>query len=112
MVVGATVAQPKLEHGPGQLGNKICGKIETGALRQEPPNRAVQPAHRRLRRTSGAGFDTRFLELADGVLQLLIGTLEASRQFTHHLDGHLRELHDQLEEYVLGSKMIPTRVPT
>ena len=46
MIVGPAVAEPEFEHVTIQTPNQVAGQIEASALRLEPANEAVQPAHR------------------------------------------------------------------
>ncbi len=46
MIVGPAVAEAELEHFTVQTANQIGGQFEASALRLEPMNEAVQPAHR------------------------------------------------------------------
>ena len=46
MIVGSAVAEAELEHFTVQTANQIGGHFEASALRLEPTNEAVQPAHR------------------------------------------------------------------
>lgn len=45
MIVGPAVAEAELEHFTVQTANQIGGQFEASALRLEPTNEAVQPAH-------------------------------------------------------------------
>jgi hypothetical protein len=46
MIVCPAVTEAELQHFTIQTGNQIGGQFEAGALRLEPSNEAVQPAHR------------------------------------------------------------------
>ena len=45
MIVGATVAQAKLEHGPWQIGNPSDREIEAGTLGLKPTDETVETTH-------------------------------------------------------------------
>ena len=46
MIVRPAVAEPELQHIPIQTCNQIGGQFKASALRFEPTDEAVQPAHR------------------------------------------------------------------
>jgi len=46
MVVGAAVAEPQFEHRAVEAGDQPGRMVETSALRLEPADEAVEPAHR------------------------------------------------------------------
>ena len=46
MVVGTAVAEPQFEHRAVEAGDQPGRMIETSALRLEPADEAVEPAHR------------------------------------------------------------------
>src|SRR5579862_1800247 len=56
MVVGPAIAQPQFEHKAVDAADQLGGAIEAGALRFEPPDEAVEPAH-----SAGAAAPTRSL---------------------------------------------------
>jgi hypothetical protein len=45
MIVGATVAQAELEHGPWQIGNPSDREIEAGTLGLKPTDETVETTH-------------------------------------------------------------------
>ncbi len=45
MIVRPAVAEAELQHFTLQTGNQIGGQLKASALRLEPSNEAVQPAH-------------------------------------------------------------------
>jgi hypothetical protein len=45
MIVGATVAQAELEHGPWQIDNPGDREVEAGTLRLKPTDEAVETTH-------------------------------------------------------------------
>jgi hypothetical protein len=53
MIVGPAVAETEFQHFTIQTGNQIGGQFEASALRLEPTNEAVQPAHRHSRGNAG-----------------------------------------------------------
>jgi hypothetical protein len=55
MIVRSAVAEAELQHLTIQTGDQIGGEFEASALRLEPANEAVQPAHRYSRGNAG-GF--------------------------------------------------------
>jgi hypothetical protein len=59
MVVGPAVAKAEFEHFTIKTVNQIGGRFEASALRLEPTDEAVQPAHRHSRGSAG-GFAQSF----------------------------------------------------
>ena len=46
MIISPAVAETELQHITIKTGNQIGGQLKTSALRLEPSNEAIQPAHR------------------------------------------------------------------
>ncbi len=45
MIVGPAVAEPEFEHRPVEIRDQRGRQVEAGALRLEPADEAVEPAH-------------------------------------------------------------------
>src|ERR1700704_3424523 len=53
MVVGPAVAEAEFEYDAIEPADQLRGMVETGALRFEPADETVEPAHADTRRTAG-----------------------------------------------------------
>lgn len=77
MIIGPAVAEAEFEHVTIQTPNQVGGQFEASALRLEPANEAVQPAHRHSRGSAG-GFAQSF-QFGGSSAQLIVHRFNALR---------------------------------